>query len=173
MWKTIEIVFTAHLGESEKVVKLSQIFGMGDNTHFDLQLGKTHQGMLFKVRGEWYGPSCLKWDDIKIDLTSDDIQSMAERIEEAFKLERIDLTLTGVYGDDTRKISIFEVRPAVFEVRIYKDGDYKYIGRVMQTNGHEWTGECGYGTWEYISTDDIYIISEIINSHRNNIQPEC
>lgn len=164
MWKTIEIDFMVWFGNAKKTAQLGQVLGMGGPNHFCLTIDGEHQGMVFKG-AVWYGPDYIKWDNRKIDLTQDDVQALVDRIEQAFTLERMDITITGVFGEHLREVAIFEVSPWSFEVRMCRDWEYYHLTRITRING-KWTGEIKYGAWNYITSTDIEILGEIIQDYK-------
>jgi len=162
MWKSIEISFSAWFGDIQKPVKLHQIKGMGHIYHFELQIEGKQQGMLFRNVHGWTGLNYIILDGSRLDLTRDDVQALAERIEEALLIERLDITLLAIFGNEVREVAIFECSPWSFELRINSKGEYRRIGRIVKINSGIWTAEAGHGGWNYISGMDVPIIGDII-----------
>jgi len=161
MWIGIEIEFTISIGDKSKPAKLDQVLGMGGRDHFSLVIDEQHNGMLFTNSEGWCGPDYYQWGENKYQLTRDDLSVLADKIEEARSLERVNLALSAAFGDKTREFILFEVSPDSFVVHMQKNGTFLYVGRFC-AHGAKFS----FGSWEYICGDDIGVLRELIEEAR-------
>lgn len=155
MWKAIEAVGYVRIMGIDRLVRLSNAGGTG-GTSFSLNVDNYYWGVFINRQGKWDGPE---------ELSKDENDILIAMIEDAISYPRLSLELEVPIGDVYRHVSIFEPRPRVYTIHMHNGADYYYRGTITGS-GSEWTGEINFGNWDYLTSDDIWILGNIINQHK-------